>query len=94
VKLTLKKPVVVGTGAPVTELIFREEVVAGDLRGIKLSGLADALTEDILKVAGRLCGQSDPTMNGLCSADLIKVAEVVGGFLTAGLETGSENSPS
>jgi hypothetical protein len=91
----LVKPVQLGEeGVPVTELSFRDEVVAGDMRGIKLSALSDPTPDDMLKIAGRLCGQPDALMSRLCLADLLKVVEVVGGFLEAGLAIGSAASPS
>jgi hypothetical protein len=89
--LKLKKPISLGEeGAPITELSFREEIVAGDLRGIKLKSLEDPAADDLLKIAGRLCGQPDAVMSRLGLADLAQVLEVVGGFLSAGLEIGSE----
>lgn len=92
-KLTLKKPVELGKeGQPITELIFREHLVSGDLRDIKASSLADPTIADILKIGGRLCAQPDAVMNRLGMADLAAVSEVVGGFLQSGLETGTEQS--
>jgi hypothetical protein len=93
-KLILKKPVVVGEkGAPVTELNFREEVVAGDLRGLKLSG-SGLSTDDLLKISGRLCAQPDPVMNGLSIPDMTAVFDLVGDFLNDGHTTGDEASQS
>lgn len=94
-KYVLKRPITVGEkGQPVTELVFREEVVAGDLRGLKVSGLQDPAVDDLLKIAGRLCGQPDIVMSRLAFVDLPHVVEIVGGFLQAGQQTGSEPSPS
>jgi hypothetical protein len=90
VKLALKRPIQVGeTSAPITELTFREEVVAGDLRGIKQSSLADPLVDDVLKIAGRLTGQPDAVMNRLSPEDLGEVMGIVHGFFKAGPETGT-----
>jgi len=90
----LKRPVALGEqGAPITELIFRESVVAGDLRGIKLASLREPATDDMLKIGGRLCGQPDAVMNRLSLEDFGKVMEIVGGFLSDGQPTGSEPSP-
>ena len=89
-KLTLKKPIRLGESTPeITELTFREEVVAGDLRGIRQSALADPLTDDILKIAGRLCGQPDAVMNRLSLEDTGEVMAAVHGFFKSGQETGT-----
>ena len=89
--LKLTKPIQVGETAPaVVELHFRGEVVAGDLRGIKQSALADPLIDDILKIAGRLTGQPDVVMNRLCAEDLGEVLGIVHGFFKTGRKTGTE----
>lgn len=89
-KYTLKNPVKVGESQPpVTELVFREEVVAGDLRGVKMSGLADPSVDDLLKIGGRLCAQPEAVMNRLSPEDFGEVAAIVNGFFRAGPETGS-----
>lgn len=89
-KLVLKRPIRVGeTGAPITELVFREEVVAGDLRGIKQKNLADPLIDDILTIAGRLTAQPDAVMNRLSPDDLGEVLQLVNGFFAPGPETGT-----
>ncbi len=92
-KLALKKPIQVGEGLPVTELVFREELCAGDLRGIRSSSLNDPLVEDLLKIAGRLCAQPDPVMHKLGFEDLAEVLGVVGGFLGSGEPTATKPSP-
>lgn len=90
-RLVLKKPVMLGeTGSPVSELLFREELVAGDLRGIKLSSLSDPTSDDLLKISGRLCGQTDLVMSKLCLADMAEVLSIVSSFLAGGLETGNK----
>lgn len=86
-KLTLKKPITVGE-TTVTELTFREEVVAGDLRDISLTRIPELQTGDVLKLAGRLTGQTDLVMAKLSFADLIEVTGVVSGFLFGGPQTG------
>jgi len=80
-KLALKNPVTLGEGAPVTELSFREELTAGDLRGVKLSALADPTADDMLKIAGRLSGQTDLVMNKLSLEDFASVVEAIRSFL-------------
>ncbi len=87
-KYTLKKPVQLGEGEPVTELVFREELVSGDFRGLKVNSLSDPLMDDLLKIAGRLCAQPDVVMGKLGMLDLSEVIGIVGGFLQAGQETG------
>lgn len=90
-KHVLKKAIQIGeTQPPVTELNFREEVVAGDLRGIRQSSLADPMVDDVLKIAGRLTGQPEAVMNRLSPDDLGNVMEIVHGFFKAGPETGTK----
>lgn len=90
-KLALKKPIRLGDTTPeVTELTFREEVVAGDLRGMRDSSLADPLVEDVLKIAGRLTGQPDAVMNRLSPEDFGGVRAIIHGFFKAGPETGTK----
>lgn len=91
-KYQLKKPVKIGTAPDITELTFREEVCAGDLRGVKIQALQDPDTADILKLGGRLCAQPDEVMNRLGIADLLETTRMVTGFLFSGLLTGNEAS--
>lgn len=92
-KVILKKPIQFGQeGAPITELAFRDEIVAGDLRGIPMR--EPMLFDDILKMAGRLCGQPEAVMNRLSMADLQEVAALVGSFTESGPATGPTSSPS
>lgn len=94
-KYVLKRPITVGEkGQPVTELVFREEVVAGDLRGIKLGDMGQLFTDDVLKIAGRLSGQTDVVMNRLGLEDFARVVEIILPFLNPGQPTGSEPSQS
>lgn len=89
-KLTLKKPVSMGEGGPpISELVFREEVVAGDLRGVKLSALKDPSFDDMLKIAGRLCAQTENTMARLSVDDAADVIGLVAGFLAGSPATGT-----
>lgn len=89
--ITLKKPIQVGEGGLVTQLTFRDEVVAGDLRGVNLAHLSGDMFDaaEILKVAGRLCAQPDPVMNRLSLADFQEVSALVVGFIEGGTPTGS-----
>jgi hypothetical protein len=91
-KYTLKKPIKLGEGEPITHFVFREEVVAGDMRGIPMRDPMHF--EDILKLAGRLCAQPDAVINKMSFADLTEVNQLVAGFIGAGLETGSTASQS
>lgn len=88
IKYALKKPIAHGDDM-ITELRFRDEVVAGDLRGIRF-GKEGLVTEDLLRIAGRLCGQTDPVMSKLSMPDFCAVSEMIGGFLGAGLTLPSE----
>jgi hypothetical protein len=90
-KYTLKRPIKVGS-IEVTELNFREEVVAGDMRGIAMR--SPMHWDDILKLTARLCAQPDQVINAMSAADLPKVTELVSGFLASGLETGNSQSDS
>lgn len=85
----LLKPVQLGEqGAPVTELTFREEIVAGDMRGIAIR--ENMLFDDVLKLASRLCGQPEPLLNKLSFPDFQEVAGIVSGFMEAGPTTGTK----
>jgi hypothetical protein len=93
-KLALKKPIQVGEqGAPIESLTFREEVCAGDLRGMKARSLEDPTFDDLLKIAGRLCAQPDLVMSKLSLEDMGEVIKAVAGFMNAGQETGTAPSP-
>lgn len=87
-KLELKKPIQIGEAAAITHLTFREEICAGDLRGMKVNALGDPSTDDMLKIASRLCGEPDPVLAKLSLADLVEVLGLVSRFLQSGLETG------
>lgn len=89
-KITLKRPVIHGSET-IAELTLREEVVAGDMRGLPMRDPPH--WDDLLKIAGRLAAQPDSVMARLSFADTSKVIEVVAGFMGAGLETGPTPSP-
>lgn len=91
--IVLKEPIRISETLPeIRELCFREKIVAGDLRGIKMSSLQDPDMGDLLKIAGRLCGQSDMVMNRLELKDIPTVIGLVSDFLSDGQETGTEPS--
>ncbi len=92
-KYKLKKPIKLGeAGELISELVFREEMTAGDMRGIPVRDPMNF--EDVCKIAGRLTGQPDAVINRLSIADTGEVVRIVGGFLNAGQETGVEPSQS
>jgi hypothetical protein len=94
VKVVLKKPISRGEDDPaVTELHLRDEITAGDLRGIKFSQLKDPCPDDILTIASRLCGHPLAVLNRMSLHDLGAVGEVIISFLGDGRETGNEPSP-
>jgi hypothetical protein len=83
-KFALKRPVVLTEGsAPITELTLREDVCAGDMRGI---AMRDPMHfDDMLKIAARLSGQPDAVISKIHFADTMALIEVIAGFLSAGL---------
>lgn len=90
-KLALKYPVTVGD-VTVSELTIREKIVAGDLRGVPMRNPLH--TDDLLKIAGRLCAQPDAVMNGLSLEDFDELAGIVVGFTNGGQKTQTAPSPS
>ena len=90
-KYTLKKPIQFGSQT-ITELTIREEVVAGDLRGIPLRDPMYA--DDVLKLIGRLSAQPDVVIQAMSIADFMEVGELVQGFTALGPETGTTLLPS
>jgi hypothetical protein len=82
-KLTLKTPVTVGSEM-VTELTFRDSCVSGDLRGCSWTKISENDHDTLMKVAGRLCGQTDVVMAGLSIEDTCEVAKFVLGFFAKG----------
>lgn len=74
-------PVEIGS-LRVTELNFREVVKAKDWKGIPMRD--PMLFDDMLTIAGRLCGQSDLVMGELTSQDMCNIITLVSGFLSNG----------
>jgi hypothetical protein len=89
VKYKLKRPVTVGSET-LAELNLREEVCAGDLRGVKLASLGDPTADDLLKLIARLSGRHDVEIAKLHPVDFLELSAAVVGFFGAGLETGTE----
>lgn len=88
-KIPLQKPIDLGDGKPAIEsLNLREEICAGDIRGVKMALLADGDIEPLLKIAARLSGQPDAVISKLGLKDTELVCEIVRGFMEAGQETG------
>lgn len=87
VKVKLKKPIAFGDQT-ITELIIRDEVVAGDMRGIPMRD--PMWFDDVLKLLGRLAAQPDPVINKLSFEDLAEVAPLVAGFIGGSPPTGTE----
>jgi hypothetical protein len=88
-QLTLKDPVLHGSETVVV-LDVRETITAKDLRGLKITELD--LTDNLLKLAGRLCVQPDSVMDRLSFRDLIALFEALSVFLEVGPKTGSAGS--
>lgn len=80
--VTLTHPLPYGNGT-LKEITFRKPK-AGDLRGLKLAGLAEMDVDLILKIGGRLSIQAvtDAQLWELDPVDLLKVTEKVVGFFT------------
>jgi len=78
--LTLSKPIPYGTGT-LDQLSFRRPA-AGDLRGLKLSGLPDMDVDLVLKLAARtsIDTVTEAQLYTLDPADFLKVANEVVGF--------------
>lgn len=81
--LTLSKPLTSGTDT-VKELTLRRPT-AGDLRGIKLQGIADMDVNTVLTLLPRLCTTplAPSAVNDLDPADMMAVCEVLAGFFVA-----------
>lgn len=89
-KIALQKPIAHGSES-ISELNLREEIVAGDMRGIPMRDPPH--WDDLLKIAGRLAAQPDAIMAKLSFADMQEVVLRVAGFMAAGQETGPTPSP-
>ncbi len=76
----LHKPIPYGDGT-LSELSFRRPM-AGDLRGMKLGGLAEMDVDTVLKIAARTSTVhlTEAHLAALDPADFIQVADQVGGF--------------
>lgn len=86
-KYALKRPIKVGDAPEITSLTLREELSAGDLRGLKLRSLASPLdmsVDDMLKIVGRLSGRSDPEMSRLSPEDFGALGEIIADFFSSG----------
>jgi hypothetical protein len=89
----LKKPIQIGESAPpIAELRFREELRAGDLRGIIIR--EEMRFDDVLTILGRLCGQPDVVMNGLSMEDFEEIGGVLGGFFGSSAHGPGGKTPS
>jgi hypothetical protein len=89
VKLVLKDPIELKdnegkTTETITELTFREKVVAGDMRGIKLATFIELEAGDVIKITSRLTGKVEAVIAKLSILDLYKCTEVLGGFFFGG----------
>lgn len=86
IKYELKKPIVNGTET-ITAFNLREEITAGDMRGLPMR---DPMHHDeILKLVGRLSGQPDNVVNKLCITDYAELAQYVGVFMSDGQAIGT-----
>lgn len=86
-KYQLKQAIEIAGAEPIVELNVREKLCAGDFRGIKLGSLGDLgemLTDDMLKIIGRLTGRTAPEMNALSPEDLGELALMVRDFFSRG----------
>lgn len=86
----LAVPIEGADGRELTSLTLRERVVAGDVRGIKLSQLEEVNADDYLRIIGRLSAQPDHVINRLSIQDVAGLVEVVVGFL--GKKPGSSST--
>lgn len=96
-KYVLEEPVIItgNSGTALTEireLEFREKVKAKDFRGLAMR--SEMTWDEMLTIAGRLCGQSDLVMGELSFADMQAINILIGGFLGGGEKaTGETPSP-
>jgi hypothetical protein len=73
--IKLEEPIKFGSEV-ISELNFRKPK-AKDLRSLSMSAKAD----DLLKLAGKLCGQPDSVIDEMCIDDTKKVLDLVSDFL-------------
>lgn len=86
-KYKLKRPILVTSESPpIAELTFREEVCAGDMRGIDMK--ANLTWDEAMKVAARLSAQPEAIMNKMGIDDATEVATIVMGFINGGPQAG------
>jgi hypothetical protein len=95
-KYTLKKPVQFGEKL-IADLTMREEICAGDVRGIKLGALGDPSTmpaEDMMRLIGRLSGLTDGEIAKLGLQDLAALSNAVLDFFSLGSSPKAASSDS
>lgn len=83
--VTLRYPVQIKNSAPITELVCRRRLKAGDFRGLNS---AEVRFDDMLKLIGRLFTIPDHVVNALDATDMMEASKVVNSFLTSGPLTG------
>lgn len=76
-----------GVETDITVLTIREQTSAGDVRGIKLQDLGNPDASDMLKLIGRLSGQTENVMVKLSIPDLLALTAKVVGFFGFGPPT-------
>lgn len=86
ITIKLQKPVRHGEDE-VTELKITRPMVAGDLRGIKVTVLT---FDDLLQVGSRLTGYPPPVLAQLSVPDFTRLNGVLMAFFDDGHETGSK----
>jgi hypothetical protein len=95
VTLKLRKPIRLGEESPlVTELHFREEICAGDMRGVMLRDDGGMTWDENMKVISRLTAQPEPLINKLSLVDALEAVRLASGFTGASQPTGTKPSPS
>lgn len=88
VTLKLSEPVQFGESLTLEELVFKRPPCAGDMRDMPVG---TPTFGSMMTVAARVCGVQPKLMDKISTADMLRVCEVIGGFLGSGLATG-ENS--
>lgn len=87
-RFVLKRPISIpGAPAPIAELTLREELCAGDFRGIKLGNLGNPVempADDMIKLISRLSGRSEHEIGKLSDFDFGVIGERVIGFFSPG----------
>lgn len=80
---TLKHPVTVGSET-ISVLSFRRPV-AGDFKDVSLQNITAG---DLMKAAGKMCGQPQQVIEKIDLEDVFALTELVTDFLPSGLLTG------